>query len=272
MVLEFLDFLFEMFLGVMNLIFNHMVDHMEIIVNLILDIRSHCLESLIKWSEWAAWVCWPSGSSSINNVIDLFLNAFVGNFFLGIKSDIESKLLGVNLSSIIREFTPVLNGGHVVLAHGVSSSDGVHVEESLEDFNSVIIESSEKISLVNAFIGVVLAPSNDILNWDNKSAVFNSRPDSLNDMVDSRFVLIHGDSEEITGNDFMVKSFDSIEFSHNIVTHAFLGDIILDFVLIESSNSVNVNRSLDVEHILPLFHILGSIIVAVEWLGLCWVH
>jgi len=100
-ILEFLNSMFNMLLDVMNLVFSQFFDHVDIIVNLILNVRSQSLESLIKWSEWAAWVCWPCGSSSINNVIDLFLNAFVGNFFLGIKSDIESKLLGVNLSSII---------------------------------------------------------------------------------------------------------------------------------------------------------------------------
>lgn len=81
-------------------------------------------------------------------------------------------------------------------------------------------------------------------------------------------MLIKRDSEEITGNDFVVKSFDSIEFRHNIVAHAFLGNIIDNFVLVESSNSVNVDRSLNVEHILPLFHILGTIIIAMEWLWL----
>jgi hypothetical protein len=210
-------------------------------------------------------MCWPGGSSGINNMVDLLLNAFVRNFFLGIKWDIKSKLFGINLSSIIREFTPVFNCGHVVFAHGVSGSDVINIEEGLEDFNSVFIESSEKVFLVNALIGVVLAPRDHILNWDNKSAVFNGGPHSFDHVVDSRFVLFDSDIEEIAGNDFMVKSFNSIEFRHNIVAHAFLRNVVDNSILIESSDSVNVDRSLDVEHVFPLLHILRSIIVAVEW-------
>ena len=56
-----------------------------------------------------------------------------------------------------------------------------------------------------------------------------------------KFLTAKRDSEEITGNDFVVKSFDSIKFRHNIVTQAFLGNIIDNFVLVESSNSVNVD-------------------------------
>jgi hypothetical protein len=77
------------------------------------------------------------------------------------------------LSGIISEFTIVLNCGHVVLAHGVSGGDVIHIEEGLEDFDGVIVKSIEEIFLVNAFIGVVLAPLDDILYWNDESAVFN---------------------------------------------------------------------------------------------------
>jgi len=172
-ILNFVSFFLNVLFDVVELVLGNVLDHVEIIMNLILDVRSESLEGLKNWSEWARWVFWPCGSSSINDMVDLLLDAFVRNLFLGVKSDIESELLGINLSSIIREFTPVLDGGHVVLTHGVSGSDVIHIEESLEDFDSVIVESSEKIGLVNAFTGIVLAPLDNILNWDGKSAVFN---------------------------------------------------------------------------------------------------
>jgi len=272
MALEFLGSFFSMLLDVMNLVLGNFLDHVDIIVNFIFDVRMKSLKSFIDWSEWAHFfVCRPLSSSSINDMADLDLNAFVRDLFLGIKSDVESELLGVNLSNIVRDFTPVFNCGNVVLAHGVSGTDGVQIEHGLKDFDCVFIESCEKISLVNAFLGVVLAPSKSILKWDNESAVFDGLPDSLDNVIESRFVLIKRDSEEVTSNDFVMKSFNSIKFWHNIVAHAFFRNVINNFVLIESSNSVNVNRSLDVEHISPLLHILRSIIVAVEW-GINWGH
>jgi len=70
----------------------------------------------------------------------------------------------------------------------------------------------------------------------------------------------------------VVKGSDSIEFGHNVVAHAFFRNVIYDFVLVESSHSVDINRFLDVEHVGPLLHILRSIIIAVEWCGLSWDH
>jgi len=76
----------------MNLVLDNFLDHVDIIVNLILNVSFHSLKSFENWSEWTGWVCWPGGSSSINNVTDLYLNAFVRNFFLGIKSNVESEI------------------------------------------------------------------------------------------------------------------------------------------------------------------------------------
>jgi len=237
---------------------------MDIIVNLVSDIRSDGHKSFISSSEWAGWVFWPVGGGSFDNVVDLFLNTFVGNFFLGIKSNIESKLFGVDLSGIIREFTPVLDGGNVVLAHGVSSGNIVHIEHGLEDFDSVLIKSLNEIVFMDTLIGVVLAPLDHVLDWNNNSAVFNNRPDSLNNIIDGSFVLLNSDVEEISFNKFVVKGFDSIEFSHDVFAHAFVGDIVDDLVLIESSNTIDVNGSLDGKHVLPLLHVGGSIIITME--------
>jgi hypothetical protein len=96
-----LGFLFNVLFEVVNLFTSKLFDGEVIIVDFVFDVRSHGHESFINWSEWARWVCWPGGSSGINNMVDLLLNAFVRNFFLGIKWDIKSELLGINLSSII---------------------------------------------------------------------------------------------------------------------------------------------------------------------------
>jgi hypothetical protein len=165
-----------------------------------------------------------------------------------------------------------LDGGNVVLAHSISGGDVVHIENGLEDFDCVLIKSLDEILFVDTLVSVVLTPLDQVLNWNGDSTVFNFRPDSFNNIIDGSFVFINSNIEEISLDEFVMKSFNSIEFFNDIAAHAFFGDVVNDFILIESSDSINVNGFLDGEHVLPLFHISGSIIIAVEWLSLSWGH
>lgn len=96
------EFVFDSFNETVCMFVSKVSNAVEIIMNFILDVGMNGLELFINSSEWAFFMsCCPSGSSSINNMVDLILDTFVRNFFLSIENSIKSELFRVDLSGII---------------------------------------------------------------------------------------------------------------------------------------------------------------------------
>lgn len=98
---------------------------------------------------------------------------------------------------------------------------------------------------VNAFICVVSAPVKSILNWYNKSTIFNSLINQFNNVIDCSFVFFKSNSKEVTGSKFITNSKNSVKFLKARNIEAFFTNIVFDSILIESLDSISVNSLLE---------------------------
>lgn len=84
------------------------------------------MDEIEDWSEWALLFLWIVSVIFLDNAFNLFLDAYVGDFFLGVEAHVETFLHGPEFGSIFDEETDLSKFLCLVLTESISSEDGIH--------------------------------------------------------------------------------------------------------------------------------------------------